>query len=325
MGLQDDDFLFQAEDSPAKPPPSRSLNAGHTHHPMHRQSTHSLVESLGWDEELEREEAERQSSVGSSSLGPAAGTLVAPRPDLSRWAEEDEDLDQDFGVLSRRSSEAAYRTYSTEDTVSPLPVFSHNHPCANTLPSPSKRTRTNTSPSRSSSTSASAQSSPVMHTRQVPSSPALSLFSTSTSTAQQYTASLAGSTAHLHTTRSHDPASPIGPFIPAQPRPPRRRLRKKSRPAQPGDIAEDDAPAYVMREPSPEGLGLDMAEEEGNWSEDSNRRERTPSPVQSPVAGPSSPPTRTPLLSRIGASYAPHLMTPFHFIISFHLVRLAQD
>lgn len=63
-----------------------------------------------------------------------------------------------------------------------------------------------------------------------------------------------------------------------------------------------------MREPSPPGgmgaLGLAMTEEEGNWSESSNQREEhreeTPSPPRAPIAGPSSPPTRTPLLTRIG-------------------------
>ncbi|CAE6443910.1 unnamed protein product [Rhizoctonia solani] len=132
-----------------------------------------------------------------------------------------------------------------------------------------------------------------MPTRQIPSSPALSLFSTSTSTAQPYTPSLAGSTAHLRHTRSRDASSPVGAFVPAEPRVPRRRLRKKSRPARPGDIAEDE-PTYVMRSPSP------PMEEEASWSEGSNQ-ERTPSPVHSPVAGPSSPPPKTPLLSRIGS------------------------
>ncbi|KAG9082728.1 hypothetical protein FRC06_004880, partial [Ceratobasidium sp. 370] len=202
-----------------------------------------------------------------------------------------------------------------EDTVSPLPVFSNPGAGTGTQPSPGKRARP-TSPSRSSiSTSASARSSPIMHTRQVPGSPALSLFSMSTSTAQQYTPSLASSTAHLRTTRSHETGT-IGPFVPAQPRVPRRRLRKKSRPARPGDIAEHDdgggavvgGGGYVMREPSPPdggGLGLAMTtEEEGSWSESSNQpqpQERTPSPPPAPVAGPSSPPARTPLLTRIGS------------------------
>ncbi|KAF8748583.1 hypothetical protein RHS01_10702 [Rhizoctonia solani] len=280
----DDDFLFQAEDSPAKPPPS----------------SRRKPETLAWDEELEREEAERQSSVGSSSLGQTTGANAAV--DLSRWAEGDEEDDAEFGFDSRRVSDP----YVHEDTVSPLPVFPHNPVAANTLPSPSKRTRTH-SPSRSSgsaSQSASAQSSPLMPTRQVPGSPALSLFSTSTSTAQPYTPSLAGSTAHLRHTRSREASSPVGPFVPAQPRVPRRRLRKKSRPARPGDIDEDEAPtSYVMREPSPQGLGLAMEEEdeEASWSENSSPQERTPSPVQSPVASPSSPPTKSPLLSRIGS------------------------
>ncbi|GAB1527028.1 hypothetical protein RhiTH_010203 [Rhizoctonia solani] len=296
----DDDFLFQAEDSPAKPPPSSRRKPGNTIPPDRRWSGQSQAETLAWDEELEREEAERQSSVGSSSLGQTTGANAAV--DLSRWAEGDEEDDAEFGFDSRRVSDP----YVHEDTVSPLPVFPHNPVAANTLPSPSKRTRTH-SPSRSSgsaSQSASAQSSPLMPTRQVPGSPALSLFSTSTSTAQPYTPSLAGSTAHLRHTRSREASSPVGPFVPAQPRVPRRRLRKKSRPARPGDIDEDEAPtSYVMREPSPQGLGLAMEEEdeEASWSENSSPQERTPSPVQSPVASPSSPPTKSPLLSRIGS------------------------
>ncbi|CAE6357298.1 unnamed protein product [Rhizoctonia solani] len=285
----DDDFLFQAEDSPAK---SRNKKETGTGGPDRRWSGHSQTDTLAWDEELEREEAERQSSA-SSSLGQAAGAHV----DLSRWAEGDQDDDAEFGLASRPVSDAI-----TQDTVSPLPVFPHA--TSTTLPSPSKRTRGNTSPSRSSSTSrsASARSSPLMPTRQIPSSPALSLFSTSTSTAQPYTPSLTGSTAHLRHTRSRDASSPVGSFVPAQPRVPRRRLRKKSRPARPGDIAEDETPTtYVMRSPSPQGLGLAMTEEEASWSESSNPPERTPSPVQPPVAGPSSPPTKTPLLSRIGS------------------------
>ncbi|CAE6364137.1 unnamed protein product [Rhizoctonia solani] len=293
----DDDFLFQAEDSPAKPPPSRRKD-GPSRPPDRRWSGQSQTDTLAWDEEIEREEAERQSSVGSSSLGQATGANAAV--DLSQWAEGDEEDDAEFGFASRRASD-----YVPEDTVSPLPVFPHNQVTANSLPSPSKRTRT-TSPSRSStstSRSASARSSPLMPTRQIPSSPAMSLFSTSTSTAQPYTPSLAGSTAHLRHTRSRDASSPVGSFVPAQPRAPRRRLRKKSRPARPGDIAEDEAPtSYVMREPSPQGLGLAM-EEEASWSESSSPQERTPSPVQSPVASPSSPPTKSPLLSRIGQSF----------------------
>ncbi|KDN34107.1 hypothetical protein RSAG8_12809, partial [Rhizoctonia solani AG-8 WAC10335] len=285
----DDDFLFQAEDSPAKPPAKARKEAGPSRPPDRRWSGQSQVETLAWDEELEREEAERQSSA-SSSLGQAAGGNV----DLSRWAEGDDDDDAEFGLASRRVSDV----FVPEDTVSPLPVFPHNPVASNSLPSP-KRARTNTSPSRSSesnSQSASAQSSPLLPTRQIPSSPALSLFSMSTSTAQP--PSLAGSTAHLRHTRSRDASSPVGSFVPAQPRVTRRRLRKKSRPARPGDIAEDESP-YVMRSPSPQGLGL--AEEEASWSESSNPPERTPSPVQSPIAGPSSPPSRTPLLSRIGS------------------------
>ncbi|CAE6478693.1 unnamed protein product [Rhizoctonia solani] len=295
----DDDFLFQAEDSPAKPPRSRPKKEGGPSHTADRRwSGQSQTDTLAWDEELEREEAERQSSAGSSSLGQAAGAAV----DLSQWAEGDDDDDAEFGFASRRVSEV----HVPEDTVSPLPVFPHNPVASNSLPSPSKRTRTNTSPSRSStstSRSASARSSPLMPTRQIPSSPALSLFSMSTSTAQPYTPSLTGSTAHLRHTRSRDASSPVGAFVPAEPRVPRRRLRKKSRPARPGDIAEDEAPTgYVMRSPSPHGLGLAMAEEEeASWSESSNPQERTPSPVHSPVAGPSSPPTKTPLLSRIGS------------------------
>ncbi|ELU37394.1 hypothetical protein AG1IA_08576 [Rhizoctonia solani AG-1 IA] len=279
---EDDDFLFQAEDSPAKPPPSSRRKPGNTIPPDRRWSGQSQAETLAWDEELEREEAERQSSVGSSSLGQTTGANAAV--DLSRWAEGDEEDDAEFGFDSRRVSDP----YVHEDTVSPLPVFPHNPVAANTLPSPSKRTRTH-SPSRSSgsaSQSASAQSSPLMPTRQVPGSPALSLFSTSTSTAQPYTPSLAGSTAHLRHTRSREASSPVGPFVPAQPRVPRRRLRKKSRPARPGDIDEDEAPtSYVMREPSPQGLGLAMEEEdeEASWSENSSPQERTPSPVQSPL------------------------------------------
>ncbi|KAG8691043.1 hypothetical protein FRC08_010285, partial [Ceratobasidium sp. 394] len=71
----DDDFLFQAEDSPAKPPPSRPRNGtARQIPPEKRWSSHSVSDAAGaWDEELEREEAERQSSAGSSSLGPAAG------------------------------------------------------------------------------------------------------------------------------------------------------------------------------------------------------------------------------------------------------------
>ncbi|KAF8594620.1 hypothetical protein BDV93DRAFT_549169 [Ceratobasidium sp. AG-I] len=308
----DDDFLFQAEDSPAKPPaavqPRTSLQTGP---PERRWSSHSVSDAGGWDEELEREEAERQSSAESSSAGPSHA--VAPRTDLSRWAEPDEDDDEDFGFAptQRRAETVTPHTRhpTAEDTVSPLPVFPTN-PGTATLPSPSKRQRTNTSPSRSStSTSASARSSPLMHARHVPSSPALSLFSTSTSTAQPYSPSLASSTQHLRTTRSHDASSILGPYVPAQPRVPRRRLRKKSRPARPGDIAEDDGGAYVMREPSPPGgmgaLGLAMTEEEGAWSESSNQqdehREQTPSPPRAPIAGPSSPPTRTPLLTRIGS------------------------
>ncbi|KAJ1303678.1 hypothetical protein OPQ81_008105 [Rhizoctonia solani] len=296
----DDDFLFQAEDSPAKPPASqRKKEAGPPRPTDRRWSGQSQADTLAWDEELEREEAEHQSSVGSSSLGQAAGAHAAI--DLTQWAEGDEDDDAEFGFASRTAADALV----PEDTVSPLPVFPHNPVASNSLPSPSKRTRTNTSPSRSStstSRSASARSSPLMPTRQIPSSPALSLFSMSTSTAQPYTPSLTGSTAHLRHTRSREPSSPIGPFVPPQPRVPRRRLRKKSRPARPGDIAEDDpSTAYVMRSPSPQGLGLAMAEEEASWSDGSHQPERTPSPVQSPVAGPSSPPTKTPLLSRIGS------------------------
>ncbi|KAG8733843.1 hypothetical protein FRC10_012113 [Ceratobasidium sp. 414] len=307
----DDDFLFH-EDSPAKPPPSRPRSSTTRQIPPEKRwSSHSVSDAAGaWDEELEREEAERQSSAGSSSLGPAAGAAVAPRTDLSRWAEPDEEDEEDFGFAVDTGRHAV-----GEDTVSPLPVFSNPGAGTSTQPSPNKRARP-TSPSRSSiSTSASARSSPVMHTRQVPGSPALSLFSMSTSTAQQYTPSLASSTAHLRTTRSHDTGT-VGPFVPAQPRVPRRRLRKKSRPARPGDIAEHDdsgggavgGGAYVMREPSPPdggGLGLAMTtEEEASWSESSNQpqpQERTPSPPPAPVAGPSSPPTRTPLLTRIGS------------------------
>ncbi|CAE6506068.1 unnamed protein product [Rhizoctonia solani] len=289
----DDDFLFQAEASPAKPPASQRKEAPR---PDRRWSGQSQADTLAWDEELEREEAERQSSA-ESSLGQAAGANAAV--DLSQWAEGDEDDDAEFGLASRRVSDA----FVPEDTVSPLPVFPHNAVPSNSLPSPSKRPRRNTSPSRSStstSRSASARSSPLMPTRQIPSSPALSLFSMSTSTAQPYTPSLTGSTAHLRHTRSRDASSPVGSFVPAQPRVPRRRLRKKSRPARPGDIAEDEGTTYVMRSPSPQGLGLALAEEEASWSEGS-QQERTPSPVQSPVAGPSSPPTKTPLLSRIGS------------------------
>ncbi|QRV95290.1 hypothetical protein RhiJN_23308 [Ceratobasidium sp. AG-Ba] len=300
----DDDFLFQAEPSPAKPPASRPRPARQAP-PEKRWSSHSVSSAGGWDEELEREEAERQSSAGSSSLGPAAGAAAAPRTDLSRWAETDEDDEEDdYGLATRH-----------EDTVSPLPVFSSNGNGNGAGPSsatsPGKRARP-TSPSRSStSTSASARSSPLMHTRQVPGSPALSLFSMST--AQQYAPSVASSTAHLRTVRSHETTS-VGQFVPAQPRVPRRRLRKKSRPARPGDIAEheDSGGAYVMREPSPPddrdgpGLGLAMTtEEEASWSESSHHHqppvERTPSPPPAPVAGPSSPPVRSPLLSRIGS------------------------
>ncbi|CAE6480401.1 unnamed protein product [Rhizoctonia solani] len=268
----DDDFVFQAEDSPAKPP--RSRKAGPSHPADRRWSGQSQTDTLAWDEELEREEAERQSSA-SSSLGQAAGANV----DLSQWAEGDEDDDAEFGLATR----------VTQDTVSPLPVFPHNPVPSNTLPSP-KRAHSPSSSTRSAST----RSSPLMPTRQIPSSPALSLFSTSTSTAQP--PSLAGSTAHLRHTRSRDASSPVGAFVPAEPRVPRRRLRKKSRPARPGDIAEDE-PAYVMRSPSPQ----ELAEEEASWSDGSNPQERTPSPVHSPVAGPSSPPPKTPLLSRIGS------------------------
>ncbi|KAG8696946.1 citrate synthase [Ceratobasidium sp. 394] len=62
-----------------------------------------------------------------------------------------------------------------------------------------------------------------------------------------------------------------------------------------------------MGEPSQPDGGLDLAmatEEEGSWSESSNQPQppaRTPSPPPMPVAGPSSPPTRTPLLTRIGS------------------------
>ncbi|KAG8766459.1 hypothetical protein FRC12_006874, partial [Ceratobasidium sp. 428] len=311
----DDDFLFQADDSPAKPPPSRPrTSTSHQLPPEQRWSTHSISDAAGaWDEELEREEAERQSSAGSSSLGQAAGAAMAPRTDLSRWAEPDEEDEEDFGFAVDTR-----QTTGGEDTVSPLPVFSSAGAGTSTLPSPGKRARP-TSPSRSStSTSASARSSPLMHTRQVPGSPAQSLFSMSASTVQPYTPSLASSTAHLRTTRSRENGS-VGPFVPAQPRVPRRRLRKKSRPARPGAIAElDDGGGgggggggheggYVMREPSPpEGLGLAMTtEEEGSWSESSNQNphpERTPSPPPAlPIAGPSSPPARTPLLTRIGS------------------------
>ncbi|CCO35820.1 hypothetical protein BN14_09940 [Rhizoctonia solani AG-1 IB] len=290
----DDDFLFQAEDSPAKPQSRRK--DGPSRPADRRWSGQSQTDTLAWDEELEREEAEHPSSVGSSSLGQTTGATAAV--DLSRWAEGDEEDDAEFGFATRRESE-----YVPEDTVSPLPVFPHNSVAPNTLPSPTKRARAH-SPSHSStstSRSVSARSSPLMPTRQVPGSPAMSLFSTSTSTAQPYTPSLAGSTAHLRHTRSREASSPVGSFVPAQPRVPRRRLRKKSRPARPGDIAEDEPPtSYVMREPSPQGLGLAM-DEEASWSEGSSPQERTPSPVQSPVASPSSPPTKSPLLSRIGS------------------------